>query len=352
VISAVAAPENKIATTVPWFELSPDREAHEPPEARGLARDEVRLLVSRRGSRALEHATFRDLPDYVRPGDVLVVNLSATLPAALRARTDDGVEIGFHLSTHLAGNLWIVEPRDFARIGEPAQPPIRMQLPGDAYAVLLDRHADSSRLWIAALHLAEPIETYLRDHGKPIAYAYQRGEWPIPTYQTVYARVPGSAEMPSAGRPFSTRVLDRLRGAGVDVAEIVLHTGVASPERDEAPYEEWFSVPLDAAAKVNAAKRFGRRVIAVGTTSVRALESASDVAGHVSATNGWTDLLVTPQRGVRVVDSLLTGLHEPKSTHLAMLEAIAGRDHIENAYRSALERGYLWHEFGDSHLIL
>jgi S-adenosylmethionine:tRNA ribosyltransferase-isomerase len=170
-------------------------------------------------------------------------------------------------------------------------------------------------------------------------------------YQNVYASVPGSAEMPSAGRPFTPEMLDRLTVAGVSLASIVLHTGVASLEHDEPPYEEYFEVPHEAAALQRAKKGRGR-VIAVGTTVVRALESAVDGAGRPIASRGWTDLVITPQRGVQVVEGLLTGFHEPKATHLALLEAIAGRADLERVYRAALDGGYLWHEFGDLHLLL
>jgi S-adenosylmethionine:tRNA ribosyltransferase-isomerase len=193
---------------------------------------------------------------------------------------------------------------------------------------------------------------YLQRWGRPVTYSYVRGTWPIEMYQNVYATVPGSAEMPSAGRPFTQEILDRLLRTGVRVASIVLHTGVASLERDEPPYEEYFEVPHETAAAVRQTRQDGGRVIAIGTTVVRALESAADSRGRAIAARGWTDLVVTRERGVGLVDGLLTGFHEPKATHLALLETIAGRPHLERAYRAALEAGYLWHEFGDVHLLL
>lgn len=330
--------------------VPPELEAHEPPEARGIARDMVRLLVSHRDSNRVEHVRFTDLPDFLRAGDVVVVNVSATLPSALEARDQAGDHLGLHISTELPGKLWIVEPRNGKR---PAfDRPTSLVLAAGANARLLVPYNRSDRLWIASIATDRPLLSFLREHGKPIAYPYVRGEWPIGMYQTVYARVPGSAEMPSAGRPFSRDVIERLYAKGIVVAELVLHTGVASPQRDEPPYEEWYCVPHDTAAKVNAAKRFGNRVIAIGTTVIRALESASDDHGIVSASNGWTDLVVAPPRHVRTADALITGFHEPKSTHIMMLEAFAGHQHIEASYREALSAGYLWHEFGDSHLIL
>ena len=329
------------------FTLPPELEATVPPEARGLARDGVRLLVTADSGERIVHTRFGDLPDFFQPGDLLVVNTSGTLPAALTARRSDGSELALHLSTRLPAGLWVVEPRRaMVAIGE------TLLLRGGATATLLAPYRDSRRLWIARLDLPAPLLDYLGRWGRPIAYPYIRGEWPLEMYQTIFAEEPGSAEMPSAGRPFTRALVDRLVRRGVSLAKLTLHTGVASLEHDEPPYEEAYRVPRQTAFAVDAARQIGGRVIAVGTTVVRALESAADADGRVAATQGWTDLVITPERGVRVVDGLLTGFHEPRATHLAMLEAIAGRDHLERAYQAALDEGYLWHEFGDVHLIL
>jgi len=366
------------------FQLPPELEAREPPEARGLARDGVRLLVTFRRTDWIVHARFADLPDFLRAGDVVVVNDSATLPAALTAQNADGRPLALHLSTRLPGEtvswrdargagrnssrprprrvsraergytargegpyLWVVEPRQYAgAAGE------TLALPAGASATLLAPYRGSRRLWVARLDLPGALVPYLRRWGRPIAYSYVRGTWPLDAYQTVYAAEPGSAEMPSAGRAFTPELLARLRAKGVVVARLTLHTGVASLEHDEPPYPEAFRVPPETAAAVRAARAAGRRVIAVGTTVVRSLESATDAQGRVAAAAGWTDVVITPQRGVRVVDGLLTGFHEPRASHLAMLEAIAGRPHLVKAYAAALAGRYLWHEFGDLHLIL
>ncbi|HLW59842.1 MAG TPA: S-adenosylmethionine:tRNA ribosyltransferase-isomerase [bacterium] len=332
----------RVAFTVP-----PALEAHEPPEARGLARDRVRLMTSSRHPEAISHGRFADLPDLLRRGDLIVVNTSATLPAALSAVRGDGRRMALHLSTRLPGDLWVVEPR----VGE-VSPGERLSLPGGGQATLLVAYRRSRRLWVAQLNLGGPVIPYLHRWGRPIAYPYVRGEWPLEMYQTVYADTPGSAEMPSAGRAFTPAVLARLRDRGIGLARLVLHTGVASLERGEPPYDEFYTVPAATAAAIDAARTAGGRIIAVGTTVVRALESAVDEGGRVIASRGWTDLVITPERGVRTIDGVLTGFHEPRASHWAMLEAIAGRPHLERAYRAALGRGYLWHEFGDLHLIL
>jgi S-adenosylmethionine:tRNA ribosyltransferase-isomerase len=329
------------------FVLPGELEAREPPEARGPARDQVRLLVSYRSDDRMVHTRFDELPGFLRAGDLLVVNVSATLPAALKATRSDGTEMALHLSTQLDGMLWVVEARKTAMT-----PGERLELPAGATATFLEPYRGSERLWTARLDLPEPALAYLHRYGKPIAYPYVTKEWPLEMYQTVYASRPGSAEMPSAGRAFSAKVLDELRCRGTSVASIVLHTGVSSLEKDEPPYAEWYKVPQDTVDAARATRARGGRVIAVGTTVVRALETSADKRGELVASRGWTELVITPERGVHFVDGLLTGFHEPNASHLEMLRAIAGHEHLRKTYAAALESGYLWHEFGDLHLVL
>lgn len=195
-------------------------------------------------------------------------------------------------------------------------------------------------------------EAYFERFGHPIRYAHASAAWPIEAYRTVYAQRMGSAEMPSAGRAFSPELITDLVAAGVDIVPLVLHAGVSSLEAGESPYPEWFEIEDSVAARIRAAKRAGRRIIAIGTTVVRALESALDSDGQLVARRGWTDRVIAAEDRLQVVDGLLTGLHEPQASHLAMLEAVAGPQSIDLAYREAVAEGYLWHEFGDLHLIL
>ena len=354
--SAVAEPQPR--PSVLDRVLAERREAHEPPEARGLRRDEVRMLVATPGgdSTGLVHARARDLPDHLRAGDVLVINTSATLPAALPARRADGTRLRLHLSTPAAGDVpsrWVVElRRDAERFGG-GRAGETLALPGGAQATLLAPYLPGSRLWLARLETPHAeLSDYLARHGAPIRYAHTRGEHPLSAYQTAFALHPGSAEMPSAGRPLTPEVVTALTARGIVVAPLVLHAGVSSLEAGEAPYPERFAVPATTARLVNAARAGGGRVIAVGTTVVRALETVALPFGHVEADAGWTRHFVTPQCGVRVVDGLLTGWHDPDASHLQLLEAVAGRALIEDSYAAALEHGYRWHEFGDVHLIL
>lgn len=337
------------------FELPPELEAHEPPEAAGRGREDVRLLVSP-GAEEPIHARFHDLPRFLRPGDLLVINTSATMAASVVAERPNGATIELHISTRLEDGTWLVEPRQPAR---PASFPYGgdldrevLLLPAGATATLVSRWRGSPRLWVADLHLPEGLPSYLGRHGEPIRYSYVTTPWPISAYQNVYAIEPGSAEMPSAGRPFTEDMFTRLAAAGVGVTPLILHTGVSSLESHEAPYPEYFRVPEVTAHRVNHTHATGGRVIAVGTTVVRALESAADLDGVVQAADGWTEEVITPERGTRAVDGLITGWHEPRASHLLMLEAIAGRDVLAAAYAAALSQSYRWHEFGDSHLLL
>jgi len=338
------------------FELPRKLEAAEPPEARGLSRDEVRLLVSRRPDGRIVHARFRELPRFLRSGDVLAINTSGTMNAALAAKRADGAPLVLHLSTRLPANLWTVELRrpdgvatEPFRGGEPGE---HLDLPEGGGATLHARYPGSLRLWVATLDLPRPLEEYLDENGAPIRYRHVPESWPPGCYQTVYATEKGSAEMPSAGRAFTPEVITRLVARGVQFAPLLLHTGVSSPEDGEPPCEEYYRVPPESARLVNAARRSGRRVVAVGTTVVRALETVAEEDGTVHPGEGWTGLVVTPERPLRAADAMITGWHEPRSSHLAMLEALAGREHLEAAYAAALAEGYLWHEFGDLHLIL
>jgi S-adenosylmethionine:tRNA ribosyltransferase-isomerase len=336
------------------FELPERLEAHEPPEARGLARDDVRMLVAS-GHGALVHARARDLPDFLRPGDLVVINTSATMPAALPARRADGSALELRLSTPLPGapdDRWVIELRSGSERFRDARAGEALDLPGGGRAHLEAPYLSGSRLWAARLELPEPLMAYLARHGMPIRYRYVPEARPLVDYQTAYATEPGSAEMPSAGRPLTAEVLTALVAKGVSVAPVVLHTGVSSPERSERPYPERYRVPPSTARLVQATRGWGGRVIAVGTTVVRALETVARADGGIEAGDGWTALVVTPTRGVRTVDGLLTGWHEPEASHLDILHAVGGRRLIERSYAAALQGGYLWHEFGDLHLIL
>jgi S-adenosylmethionine:tRNA-ribosyltransferase-isomerase (queuine synthetase) len=346
-------------TVLADFVLPPALEAREPPEARGVPRDGVRMLVSRRRTGEITHHAFAELPSLLLPGDLLVVNTSGTLPAAVRVTWEHGAEppgqLNVHFSTPLPDGSWLAELRAVTGHatrpypgGAPGQ---QLTLPGGAVATLAERV--TGRLW--RVRLSTAVVPYLLRHGRYIHYSYVPRDWPAQAYQTVFAATPGSAEMPSASRPFTPEMVTRLVVRGVTIAPVTLHTGVSSLEGDEEPYPEPYDVPPTTARLVDAARRAGGRVIALGTTVVRALESAAinrGPDGPLPPSAGWTHHVVTPEVGLAVVDGLFTGLHEPRSSHLRMLTAFAGEPLLRRCYAAALEHSYLWHEFGDVHLLL
>ena len=325
-----------------------------PPERRGVARDGVRLMVAGQ-EEAIRHTTFSHIGDALVPGDLLVINVSATVPASLEGRAEDGSPIRLHISSPLGGDLWTVEPRLPVGVGSERILDFAggvISLAGGASAVLFAADSRSPRLWMAELQGVKDLGSYLGRHGQPVRYSHTDNRWPLDDYQSVYANQPGSAEMPSAGRPFTTRLITSLMGAGVLLAPLVLHAGLASFEAGERPDVERYRVPEATAALVNHVRAEGGRVVAVGTTSVRALETVADSRGQVHPGNGLTELVITPHRGIRAVDGLITGWHDAGASHLDLVSAVAGPDLLDECYREARRHRYLWHEFGDSLLVM
>lgn len=343
--------------------------APSPAEQRGLRRDDVRLLVA--DSAGVRHAHFRDLADFLTPGDLVVVNTSQTVAAEVDARmhgtTDRDVDIVVHVAADLGDGTWVIELRkspDAARaeLGARAGQVVRIA-GGRAELTLLSPWprpgssptGDGNRLWRASYVGDAPLRTVMDRLGRPIAYGYLDRRYPLEDYQTIFGTVPGSAEMPGAARPFTAEVVTRLVARGVVVAPIVLHTGVSSQEAGEAPQPEWFDVSDPTARLVNSTRAAGGRVVAVGTTVTRALESA--VADHrgdafVQERAGWTERVISRDEPARVVDGLVTGWHDPAASHLLLIEAVAGAALTQRAYDSAVRHGYRWHEFGDAALLL
>jgi S-adenosylmethionine:tRNA ribosyltransferase-isomerase len=332
------------------FELPPGLEASGPPEHR----DHVRLLVAR--PTGVQHAHFTDLGRHLEPGDLVVVNTSGTLSAAVAGVRADRRPATVHFASRLDDGDWVVEVRPSG----PADGPVpdlvageRIELPhGVAVTIIEPQPVGQHRLWRSRVSVEGGVLAYLSRAGRPIRYSYVSDELPAAAYQTVFAREPGSAEMPSAARPFTDRLVTELVTRGIVLAPILLHTGVSSPEAGEPPQPERFWVPAATARLVNATRSWGGRVVAVGTTVTRALESAAGADGLVRERSGWTDLVLGPDRPARIVDGLVTGWHAPGASHLQLLQAVAGAELVEAAYAAALYERYRWHEFGDSCLLL
>ena len=314
----------------------------------------MRLLVASRSG--VEHTRFDRLGDYLAPGDLLVVNTSATLAAAIDGMRADGRPVTVHFATALDDGTWVVEIRPRTN----ATGPVADTYGGDVIDLPdgVRLHVDSAhptgqtRLWRSRIGVEGPIAAYLARHGRPIRYGYVPRVYPLAQYQTVFAQEPGSAEMPSAGRPFTAKLVVRLITRGVLIAPITLHTGVSSQDPGEPPQPERLRVPAATARLVNLTHASGSRVVAVGTTVTRALESAANPGGTVRERTGWTDLVLGPDHPARVVDALITGWHAPGASHLELLRAVAGTRLVQHAYDAAVAAGYLWHEFGDSCLLL
>ena len=333
----------------------------------------MRLLVSDIATDSIEHARFDDLPRWLSPGDLLVVNTSGTLNAALPATTEDGRRIRAPSVDAAARRILdgrsaaAVRPAHRCRTAN-ARAGSVFEPAGGGRATLLapypfvDALDAPSRLWIAAVQFPGPALPYLERHGFPIRYGYVTQPWPSAMYQTVFATEPRQRRNAVCRTAVHAGARDAARlPRRPDCAAAAAHRR-RQPEDHEPPYEEFYRVPRDTAERANAARRAGHRVIAVGTTVVRALETVTDETGTTFPGEGWTSLVITPERPVRSVTGLITGLHEPRATHLMMLEqvvaaaaagtSICGPCHLKRAYAEAQQAGYLWHEFGDGHLIL
>ena len=355
------------------FDATDELTADAPPEARGLARDGVRLLVASEqdGTVTVEHATFRALGRHLGPGDVLVVNNSATVAGEIDGRLGERGAVVVHVGADLDDGTWAVE----LRTAPDAARPILDAAVGDE-VVLVGRHrratrsspslrlvapypeegsspsGSGNRLWKAVDSVSGGLAQHLASHGRPIAYGYLRARFPLGAYQTVFGTIPGSSEMASAARPFTTELVTSLVSAGIVIVPVTLHTGLSSQETGEAPQPERFAVSRSTAAVVNAASAAGGRVVAVGTTATRALESATDEAGVVRPAGGWTDLVISPHRPVRVVGGRGTRGHNSGASHQLLVPAVGGPRLTQAAYDAAVARHYAWHEFGDSALLL
>ena len=352
------------------FQLPPELEAASPPEARGLRRDHVRLLAVDRATGSVGHHRFHELPRLLEPGDLLVANDSRTLPASLLGRTSKGEPLEVRLAAR-DGERWAAlvlgvpedetDPALVPTDARPAAPPVeageRIGFADGLEATVLGRHEEAGPLvWLAFDLASERLAEALHRAGRPVRYAYVPRAWPLHHYQTLFAAGPGSAEMASAGRPFTVQTLRDLRDRGIGLATISLHAGLSTygdpaTDRRYVPAEPYL-VPEATAAAVAATRAAGGRVVAVGTTVVRALETAAAAGPAAGPRAGVSRLRIGAGHRLAAVDGLLTGLHEPEASHLDLLAAFLDRPALDRAYAAALASGYLWHEFGDVCLLL
>jgi len=349
---------NVIAPSIIQFDLPIYLACPKPTEERNMKRDEVRLLVTA-GSGQIDHTSFNHLTSFLQQGDVLVINTSATVASALPVLLPRGEKGRLHLSTKLGSREWLIEIREITGNKtvrwQGGKEGMTFQLPSGANITLKQRFYENEQLlhlWIAELSIHQSLGTYLTAHARPIQYEKLDQQYPLSYYQTFFSFHPGSSEMPSAGRGFTADLIERILKKGVVIAPVLLHTGVSSLEENETPYPEYMEIDPVTASIINAAKSQGRRIIAVGTTAIRAIETAVTNEGIVMPYRGNTELFIDENYVMKIVDGLLTGFHEPRASHLHMLQSLAGFEHINAAYKVAIENGYYWHQFGDLHLIL
>jgi S-adenosylmethionine:tRNA ribosyltransferase-isomerase len=345
------------------FQLPPELNADRPPERRGVARDRVRLLMIGRKSDTFAHTRFDRIIEFLQPGDLLVFNSSRTLPATLAGTVRHSrLPIEVRLAELLPDGTWLAL-LVFPSIQNDAEKILTkglvLDFGRDLSSEMLDRDQRIPRLWRLRFSKSgtEFLDLVYRI-GQPIRYRYLSAPWRLSYYQNVYALQPGASEMPSAGRAFTWRLLLQLRRSGVETAAITLHTGLSSYLDNELDgqhlaSEEEYWVSEETAGKIQRARHSGRRIVAVGTTVVRALESVTaESGGSVRACHRYTRLRITAGYRLQVVNGLLTGLHEPEASHLDLLAAFVPPQTIYAAYNEAIQRRYLWHEFGDLNLIL
>ena len=333
------------------YELPEELIAQDPLEDRSSSR----LMVLDRKTGDVEHRHFRDILDYLNPGDCLVINNTKVIPARLDgAKEDTQAKIEVLLLKRKENDVWetLVKP------GKKAKPGTRIVF-GDGLLVgeVIDVVEEGNRL--IQFHYDGIFEEILD----------QLGQMPLPPYithqlqdknryQTVYAKYDGSAAAPTAGLHFTKELLSAVKEKGVDIAEVTLHVGLGTfrPVKvenvlDHHMHSEFYMVSAEAAEKINHAKESGHRVISVGTTSTRTLESAADESGRLKETSGWTEIFIYPGYQFKVIDALLTNFHLPQSTLVMLVSALAGREHVLDAYKLAVQEKYRFFSFGDAMLI-
>jgi len=337
------------------YELPADRIARYPAERR----DESRLLVVGE-ARPPRHLRFRDLAELFRPGDLLVVNETKVMPARLLGRKPTGAPSEIFLLRPVPGSadpcLW----EALVRPGGKLKPGRTVLIADDLSVDIVESAAGGGR--VVRLHTDIPVERALERHGRmPLPPYLGREDEPLDRerYQTVYARALGSVAAPTAGLHFTPEVLSALAAGGVRRVALTLHVGIGTFRPVEGEdigahemHHEWYEVPAATAAEVNEARATGGRVWAVGTTTVRTLESVADAQGRVTAGAGMTDLFIRPGYAFRAVDCMLTNFHLPRSTLLMLVAAFAGYEPIMQAYREAIATGYRFYSYGDAMAIV
>ena len=317
-------------------------------------RDESRLMVVNREKRTIEHKTFKDIIDYLEPGDCLVRNNTKVIPARLYGKKETGANVEFLLLNNIEGDIWesIVRPGNKLHVGTKVifgdgllEAEILDIMPGGTRKVKFSYQGIFNEILdqIGLMPLPPYIHESLKENDR---------------YQTVYAKYEGSAAAPTAGLHFTPELLKKIEEKGIDIANVTLHVGIGTfrPVKEDTVeahqmHSEHFYIKEEDCEKINKAKKSGHRVIAVGTTSCRVLETIADDNGYVKPTEGDTQIFIYPGYKFRCLDALITNFHLPQSTLVMLVSALAGKDYIMKAYKEAVKQKYRFFSFGDAMLI-
>ena len=334
-----------------YYDLPEELIAQTPAEPR----DSSRLLVYHRQDETVEHKVFRDIIDYLNPGDALVVNDTRVIPARLYGKKQStGREVEFLLLNRLSKDTWeaIMRPGKKLRIGD------RVEFAEDLQAEILEKKEDG----------VTRVKFYFEGLFEPLLERY--GNMPLPPYitkrledrqryQTVYAKENGSAAAPTAGLHFTPELMEKIRKKGIDIIPVLLHVGLGTfrPVKvdnveNHKMHSEYYSISADSARRINETRKKGGRIIAVGTTSVRTLESVADEDGSIKEQSGNTEIFIYPGYRFKCVDALITNFHLPESTLLMLISAFMGKEQALGLYRLAVQERYRFFSFGDAMLIL
>ncbi|MBO0961508.1 S-adenosylmethionine:tRNA ribosyltransferase-isomerase [Neobacillus sp. MM2021_6] len=335
------------------FYLPTELNASLPPEKRGLRRDHVRMLTLNRITGEIKHDHFFHLADYLQPGDLVILNNSRTIPAVLQAEWRRGTFKRIPAAEVRLARRRDVDIWEALIVAAPVKMGDILQFSSELAATVIGERENSPLKIIQFSKKGTDLVNIIYALGEPVRYEYIEQPWDLDSYQTVFASHPGSVEMPSAGRAFSWELLFKLKRKNIQVDFIQLHTGLSYFLDDQWPQtpeenEEEYHISERTMERIHETKARGKRVIAIGTTVVRALETAA----KIGALSGMTKLYINQKFSLKIVNGIITGLHEPKASHLDMLSAFISEKYLLKAYDQAIESGYLWHEFGDMNLIL
>ena len=343
------------------FTLPDELRAKKPPELRGINHDHVRLFVIDRNNRMTYHSAFNHLSDFLRRGDLLIFNSSRTLPASLKTinyKAQQNLEV--RLAEHLPDDCWLVLflYQNKNHFHSNLKPGLRIEFASGLSATIIERNIHNPRLWKIKFSANGPeLINIFYQIGKPIHYGYISAPLPLEYFLTVFAKDPVSSEMPSAGRAFTWKMLFDLKNKGIDTAFLTLHTGLSSymngdPNAGQLVAEEEYFISESTADKIETNKARNGRIVAVGTSVVRVLESCAIQTGKVLPGHAYTSPRMTEGHKLKIADGLITGFHEPEASHLDLLSAFLSPSLIKKSYEEAIEKNYLWHEFGDLCLII